>query len=174
MFKCVGAGDQSEPAVLHSVGVSKDFSRHDQALYRHFSVSPPTGESVLVLFIYLLLKTFIIFKMLCLCLYVPVHNSDHVEVEYFESNGLPSELKSLKSLSVLLPSQEFSTYRKWKKVKMIKMYILSNRSIYVTHFNVTLKIIKIVYFFFFFLRNYTFLTHDVSAARSSFLRARFR
>ncbi|CAM4719340.1 unnamed protein product [Leuciscus chuanchicus] len=53
--------------------------------------------------------------MLCLCLYVPVHNSDHVEVDYFESNGLPSELKSLKSLSVLLPSQEFSTYRKWKK-----------------------------------------------------------
>ncbi|TRY96763.1 hypothetical protein DNTS_014489 [Danionella cerebrum] len=52
--------------------------------------------------------------MLCLCLYVPVHNSDQIEVEYFESNGLPSELKSLKSLSVLLPSQEFSTYRKWR------------------------------------------------------------
>ncbi|KAK2899166.1 hypothetical protein QQF64_031320 [Cirrhinus molitorella] len=56
--------------------------------------------------------------MLCLCLYVPVHNSDQVEVEYFESNGLPSELKSLKSLSVLLPSQEFSTYRKWRKKTM--------------------------------------------------------
>ncbi|KTF88611.1 hypothetical protein cypCar_00025342 [Cyprinus carpio] len=43
---------------------------------------------------------------------------DQVEVEYFESNGLPSELKSLKSLSVLLPSQEFSTYRKWRKKTM--------------------------------------------------------
>uniref|UniRef100_A0A3B4DF59 EF-hand domain-containing protein n=1 Tax=Pygocentrus nattereri TaxID=42514 RepID=A0A3B4DF59_PYGNA len=57
--------------------------------------------------------------MLCLCLYVPVPNSDPVEVEYFESNGLPSELKSLFKLSVLLPSQEFSTYRKWRK-KMAK------------------------------------------------------
>uniref|UniRef100_A0A673IWP2 Calcium-binding mitochondrial carrier protein SCaMC-2-A n=1 Tax=Sinocyclocheilus rhinocerous TaxID=307959 RepID=A0A673IWP2_9TELE len=56
--------------------------------------------------------------MLCLCLYVPVHNSDQVEVEYFESNGLPSELKSLKSLSVFLPSQEFSTYRKWRMKTM--------------------------------------------------------
>lgn len=34
----VEAADQSEPAALHSVGVPKDFSRHDQALYRHFSV----------------------------------------------------------------------------------------------------------------------------------------
>uniref|UniRef100_A0A8C1VCN1 Uncharacterized protein n=1 Tax=Cyprinus carpio TaxID=7962 RepID=A0A8C1VCN1_CYPCA len=63
--------------------------------------------------------------MLCLCLYVPVHNSDQVEVEYFESNGLPSELKSLKSLSVLLPSQEFSTYRKWRKVRLYTdLYII--------------------------------------------------
>ncbi|KAL7885180.1 hypothetical protein AOLI_G00079500 [Acnodon oligacanthus] len=53
--------------------------------------------------------------MLCLCLYVPVPNADPVEVEYFESNGLPSELKSLFKLSVLLPSQEFSTYRRWRK-----------------------------------------------------------
>ncbi|XP_051980904.1 calcium-binding mitochondrial carrier protein SCaMC-2-A [Xyrauchen texanus] len=53
--------------------------------------------------------------MLCLCLYVPFHNSDQIEVEYFESNGLPSELKSLFKLSVLLPSTEFSTYRKWRK-----------------------------------------------------------
>ncbi|XP_051508534.1 calcium-binding mitochondrial carrier protein SCaMC-2-A [Myxocyprinus asiaticus] len=53
--------------------------------------------------------------MLCLCLYVPVHNSDQIEVEYFESKGLPSELKSLFKLSVLLPSQEFSTYQKWRK-----------------------------------------------------------
>ncbi|XP_056158206.1 calcium-binding mitochondrial carrier protein SCaMC-2-A [Lampris incognitus] len=52
--------------------------------------------------------------MLGLCLYVPVRNSDPVEVEYFESNGLPSELKSLFKLSVFLPSQEFSTYRKWR------------------------------------------------------------
>uniref|UniRef100_A0A087Y5V8 EF-hand domain-containing protein n=1 Tax=Poecilia formosa TaxID=48698 RepID=A0A087Y5V8_POEFO len=54
--------------------------------------------------------------MLGLCLYVPVSNSDPVEVEYFESNGLPSELKSLfNKLSVFLPSQEFSTYQKWRK-----------------------------------------------------------
>lgn len=55
--------------------------------------------------------------MLCLCLYVPVTNSDRVEVEYFESDGLPLELKSLFKLSVLLPSQEFSTYRNWRKVR---------------------------------------------------------
>ncbi|KAG8011740.1 Calcium-binding mitochondrial carrier protein SCaMC-2-A [Nibea albiflora] len=54
--------------------------------------------------------------MLGLCLYVPVSNSDPIEVEYFESNGLPSELKSLfNKLSVFLPSQEFSTYQKWRK-----------------------------------------------------------
>ncbi|KAK5620973.1 hypothetical protein CRENBAI_016218 [Crenichthys baileyi] len=54
--------------------------------------------------------------MLGLCLYVPVSNSDLVEVECFESNGLPSELKSLfDKLSVFLPSQEFSTYQKWRK-----------------------------------------------------------
>ncbi|KAJ8263323.1 hypothetical protein COCON_G00157800 [Conger conger] len=53
--------------------------------------------------------------MLCLCLYVPVPNSDQTEFEYFESNGLPSELKSLFKLSLFLPSQEFSTYRKWRK-----------------------------------------------------------
>ncbi|KAJ8285751.1 hypothetical protein GJAV_G00030520 [Gymnothorax javanicus] len=53
--------------------------------------------------------------MLCLCLYVPVLTSDQTEFEYFESNGLPSELKSLFKLSLFLPSQEFSTYRKWRK-----------------------------------------------------------
>nr|XP_033476002.1 calcium-binding mitochondrial carrier protein SCaMC-2-A [Epinephelus lanceolatus] len=54
--------------------------------------------------------------MLGLCLYVPVSNSDQVEVEYFESNGLPSELKSLfNKLSLFLPSQEFSTYQRWRK-----------------------------------------------------------
>ncbi|XP_029295997.1 LOW QUALITY PROTEIN: calcium-binding mitochondrial carrier protein SCaMC-2-A [Cottoperca gobio] len=54
--------------------------------------------------------------MLGLCLYVPVSNSDQVEVEYFESNVLPSELKSLFNiLSVFLPSQEFSTYQRWRK-----------------------------------------------------------
>ncbi|KAK7933756.1 hypothetical protein WMY93_004652 [Mugilogobius chulae] len=54
--------------------------------------------------------------MLGLCLYVPVSNADPVEVEYFESNGLPSELKSLfNKLSVFLPSQEFSAYQKWRK-----------------------------------------------------------
>lgn len=56
--------------------------------------------------------------MLGLCLYVPVSNSDPIEVEYFESNALPSELKSLfNKLSVFLPSQEFSTYQRWRKVK---------------------------------------------------------
>lgn len=55
--------------------------------------------------------------MLGLCLYVPVSNSDPIEVEYFESNGLPSELKSLfNKLSVFLPSQEFSAYQRWRKV----------------------------------------------------------
>lgn len=55
--------------------------------------------------------------MLGLCLYLPVSNSDPVAVEYFESNGLPSELKSLfNKLSVFLPSEEFSTYQKWRKV----------------------------------------------------------
>ncbi|KAM4576834.1 calcium-binding mitochondrial carrier protein SCaMC-2-A isoform 2-T2 [Odontesthes bonariensis] len=54
--------------------------------------------------------------MLGLCLYVPMSNSEAVEVEYFESNGLPSELKSLfDKLSVFLPSEEFSTYQKWRK-----------------------------------------------------------
>lgn len=56
--------------------------------------------------------------MLGLCLYVPVSNSDPIEVEYFESNGLPSELKSLfNKLSVFLPSQEFLTYQRWRKVR---------------------------------------------------------
>ncbi|XP_068576999.1 calcium-binding mitochondrial carrier protein SCaMC-2-A [Cebidichthys violaceus] len=54
--------------------------------------------------------------MLGLCLYVPVSNADPVEVEYFESDGLPSELKSLfNKLSVFLPSQEFSAYQRWRK-----------------------------------------------------------
>uniref|UniRef100_A0A3Q2XPE4 Uncharacterized protein n=1 Tax=Hippocampus comes TaxID=109280 RepID=A0A3Q2XPE4_HIPCM len=56
--------------------------------------------------------------MLALCLYVPVSNSDPVEVDYFESNGLPTELNSLfNKLSVFLPSQEFSTYQRWRKVR---------------------------------------------------------
>lgn len=56
--------------------------------------------------------------MLGLCLYVPVSNSDPIEVDYFESNGLPSELKSLfNKLSVFLPSQEFLTYQRWRKVR---------------------------------------------------------
>ncbi|XP_077416798.1 calcium-binding mitochondrial carrier protein SCaMC-2-A [Vanacampus margaritifer] len=54
--------------------------------------------------------------MRSLCLYVPVSNSDPVEVDYFESNGLPTELNSLfNKLSVFLPSQEFSTYQRWRK-----------------------------------------------------------
>lgn len=56
--------------------------------------------------------------MLGLCLYVPVSNSDPIEVKYFESDGLPSELKSLfNKLCVVLPSQEFSTYQRWRKVR---------------------------------------------------------
>uniref|UniRef100_A0A8C9WLL6 Solute carrier family 25 member 25a n=1 Tax=Scleropages formosus TaxID=113540 RepID=A0A8C9WLL6_SCLFO len=58
--------------------------------------------------------------MLCLCLYVPVPDSSQAEFEYFESNGLPSELKSLFKLSLFLPSQEFSSYRKWRKVRKIE------------------------------------------------------
>lgn len=64
--------------------------------------------------------------MLGLCLYVPVSNSDPVEVEYFESNGLPSELKTLfNRLSVFLPSQEFSAYQRWRKVSFISLYMLT-------------------------------------------------
>lgn len=56
--------------------------------------------------------------MLGLCLYVPVSNSDKIEVDIFESKGLPSELKSVfNKLSVFLPSQEFSTYQKWRQVR---------------------------------------------------------
>lgn len=72
--------------------------------------------------------------MLGLCLYVPVTNSDPVEVEYFESNGLPSELKSLfNKLSVFLPSQEFSTYQKWRKVRQITEKWLFSASYAKTH-----------------------------------------
>ncbi|XP_040011612.1 calcium-binding mitochondrial carrier protein SCaMC-2-A [Xiphias gladius] len=54
--------------------------------------------------------------MLGLFLYVPVSNSDRVAVECFESKGLPSELKSVfDKLSVFLPSQEFTTYQRWRK-----------------------------------------------------------
>lgn len=61
--------------------------------------------------------------MLGLVLYVPVSNSDPVEVECFESNGLPTELKSVfQTLSVLLPSQEFSTYQRWRKVGGILLF----------------------------------------------------
>lgn len=55
-------------------------------------------------------------KMLCLCLYVPVLGERQTEFEYFESKGLPAELKSIFRLSLLIPSQEFSTYRQWKQV----------------------------------------------------------
>ena len=55
-------------------------------------------------------------KMLCLCLYVPVLGQSQAEFEYFESKGLPAELKSIFRLSLFIPSQEFSTYRQWKQV----------------------------------------------------------
>lgn len=56
--------------------------------------------------------------MLCLCLYVPAFGESQAEFEYFESKGLPAELKSIFRLSVFIPSQEFSTYRQWKQVWM--------------------------------------------------------
>ena len=56
--------------------------------------------------------------MLGLCLYVPVPYSDPIEVQYFESDRLPAELKALFKLSVFLPSQELSKYQKWRKVKV--------------------------------------------------------
>ncbi|XP_058632174.1 calcium-binding mitochondrial carrier protein SCaMC-2-B isoform X4 [Onychostoma macrolepis] len=57
--------------------------------------------------------------MLCLCLYVPVHISERIELQYFESASLPAQLKSLFKLSLFLPSQEFDSYRKWRK-KIVK------------------------------------------------------
>ncbi|POI30734.1 hypothetical protein CIB84_005515 [Bambusicola thoracicus] len=57
--------------------------------------------------------------MLCLCLYVPVLGQSQAEFEYFESKGLPAELKSIFRLSLFIPSQEFSTYRQWKQ-KIVK------------------------------------------------------
>lgn len=54
--------------------------------------------------------------MLCLCLYVPLLGQEQAEFEYFESKGLPAELKSIFRLSLFIPSQEFSTYRQWKQV----------------------------------------------------------
>lgn len=56
--------------------------------------------------------------MLCLCLYVPTFGESQVEFEYFESKGLPAELRPIFQLSLLIPSQEFSTYRQWKQVRM--------------------------------------------------------
>lgn len=53
--------------------------------------------------------------MLCLCLYVPLIGEAQTEFQYFESKGLPAELKSIFKLSVFIPSQEFSTYRQWKQ-----------------------------------------------------------
>uniref|UniRef100_A0A7N5JNV6 Solute carrier family 25 member 25 n=1 Tax=Ailuropoda melanoleuca TaxID=9646 RepID=A0A7N5JNV6_AILME len=53
--------------------------------------------------------------MLCLCLYVPLIGETQTEFQYFESKGLPAELKSIFKLSVFIPSQEFSTYRQWKQ-----------------------------------------------------------
>ncbi|ERE71227.1 calcium-binding carrier protein SCaMC-2-like protein [Cricetulus griseus] len=54
-------------------------------------------------------------SMLCLCLYVPIIGEAQTEFQYFESKGLPAELKSIFKLSVFIPSQEFSTYRQWKQ-----------------------------------------------------------
>lgn len=59
--------------------------------------------------------------MLCLCLYVPIMGEAQTEFQYFESKGLPAELKSIFKLSVFIPSQEFSTYRQWKQVCMLSL-----------------------------------------------------
>ncbi|XP_029467829.1 calcium-binding mitochondrial carrier protein SCaMC-2 isoform X2 [Rhinatrema bivittatum] len=53
--------------------------------------------------------------MLCLCLSVPLLDDSHRKVEYFESQKLPLGLKSIFRLSVLLPSQELTTYRQWRQ-----------------------------------------------------------
>ncbi|XP_012929298.1 calcium-binding mitochondrial carrier protein SCaMC-2 isoform X4 [Heterocephalus glaber] len=53
--------------------------------------------------------------MLSLCLYVPLIGETQTEFQYFESKGLPTELKSIFKLSVFIPSQEFSTYLQWKQ-----------------------------------------------------------
>ncbi|KAG8141842.1 putative Calcium-binding mitochondrial carrier protein [Naja naja] len=58
-------------------------------------------------------------EMLCLCLYVPNFGASQAEFEYFESRRLPAGLKSIFRLSLLIPSQEFSTYRQWKQ-KIVK------------------------------------------------------
>lgn len=54
--------------------------------------------------------------MLCLCLYMQVPILEQTEFEYFESDSLPAHLKSLFKLSLFLPSDEFTSYRKWRKV----------------------------------------------------------
>ncbi|XP_072287690.1 mitochondrial adenyl nucleotide antiporter SLC25A25 isoform X4 [Pyxicephalus adspersus] len=55
--------------------------------------------------------------MLCLSLYVL--DQSQAEFQYFESDGLPSELKSIFRLSLFIPSREFSTYRQWRQ-KIVK------------------------------------------------------
>ncbi|MEE6505653.1 hypothetical protein FKM82_005605 [Ascaphus truei] len=57
--------------------------------------------------------------MLCLSVYVPVLDQSQTEFQCFESEGLPSELKSIFRLSLFIPSQEFSTYRQWRQ-KIVK------------------------------------------------------
>lgn len=98
------------------------FFRSRFALTRHFIIVPGRVNTAVCYLFIIYCSLFKINRnrnMLGLCLYVPVSNSDPVEVEYFESNGLPSELKSLfNKLSVFLPSQEFSTYQKWRQVRI--------------------------------------------------------
>lgn len=60
---------------------------------------------------------------MCLCLYVPGHISERIEFEYFESDSLPAQLKSLFKLSLFLPSQEFDSYKKWRKVCDLHYYV---------------------------------------------------
>uniref|UniRef100_A0A3B4BY72 Uncharacterized protein n=1 Tax=Pygocentrus nattereri TaxID=42514 RepID=A0A3B4BY72_PYGNA len=62
------------------------------------------------------------FRATIICQYLAVQVALNC-IPQLPNNGLPSELKSLFKPSVLLPSQELSTYRKWRKVGAINLSI---------------------------------------------------
>ncbi|XP_059406646.1 calcium-binding mitochondrial carrier protein SCaMC-2-B isoform X6 [Carassius carassius] len=83
-------------------------------------IASKTDESCVGFFSHIAFNFFFFqLNMLCLCLYVSVHISERIELQYFESDSLPAQLKSLFKLSLFLPSQEFDSYRKWRK-KIVK------------------------------------------------------